>query len=577
MFRQRHCYNGWKADLTLLSTHEASETHLVQDSDHELFTRLDRIEGLLLEAKSHRSAPTKSHLADQPYAPLDYQFPTLSSRLAENQPCGETENSDVVVFGFDLHCLSSFGTKEFHQALLPLRVNNFEESLEQELKEGNSLFEGDQVELLDLDLSPQNCGRLQQLFARHVLPQRPIFDHETSSKLVARVARERPLPKTLDTAFTLLILALGSMSTDSQNLSYDPLTTPGLDYFRAACQIVDGDRKSNYTLQYAQCPILMSVYFQSCLLPIQAFESIRVASEKIVLLLQMRKRIASDRSYASLCQRAYWACYLIEQDLQMYISHSSCLLQSIHELVPLPTSDSEEPGFYGFLADIALCRIVARARNGISWNRAMLKEPVIVREIILQLSEWYATLPPPIKFPLLDLCQAGVFSNGTLLDTQQAQLRAKFFSTHAILHWPNVVLLLEIQSPTTRQADDQVNHDSSHILNGAAKALEFAIMSIYAFESLYSNPNLLMDSNGGTFYAIMILLLSVYNNLSLKTVQHPRTMEALCSGWHLLKYWPDKPAAESGREKVERLFREKGIRLPTHHGNAENVEFAREL
>ncbi|PTB48757.1 hypothetical protein M431DRAFT_21162 [Trichoderma harzianum CBS 226.95] len=385
----------------------------LEDSDHDLFSRLDRIEGLLLEAKSHRSAATKSHLADQPYAPLDYQFPTLSSRLAENQLCGETENSDVVVFGFDLHCLSSFRTKEFHQALLPLRVNDFEESLEQELKE--DLFQ-----------------------------------------------------KTLDTALTLLILALGSMSTDSQNMSYDPATTPGLDYFRAACQIVDGDRKSNYTLQHVQCHILMSVYFQSCLLPIQAFESIRVASEKIVLLLQMRKRIASDRS------------------------------------------DSEEPGFYGFLACIALCRIVARARNGISWNRVMLKEPVIVREIILQLSKWYATLPPPIKFPLLDLCQAGVFSNGTLLDTQQAQLRAKFFSTHALLHWPNVVLLLEIQSPTTRQADDQVNHDSSHILNGAAKALEFATMSIYAFESLYSNPNLLMESNGGTFYAIMILLLSVY-------------------------------------------------------------------
>ncbi|KAK0759341.1 hypothetical protein N5P37_007529 [Trichoderma harzianum] len=355
----------------------------LEDSDHDLFSRLDRIEGLLLEAKSHRSAATKSHLADQPYAPLDYQFPTLSSRLAENQLCGETENSDVVVFGFDLHCLSSFRTKEFHQALLPLRVNDFEESLEQELKE--DLFQ-----------------------------------------------------KTLDTALTLLILALGSMSTDSQNMSYDPATTPGLDYFRAACQIVDGDRKSNYTLQHVQCHILMSVYFQSCLLPIQAFESIRVASEKIVLLLQMRKRIASDRS------------------------------------------DSEEPGFYGFLACIALCRIVARARNGISWNRVMLKEPVIVREIILQLSKWYATLPPPIKFPLLDLCQAGVFSNGTLLDTQQAQLRAKFFSTHALLHWPNVVLLLEIQSPTTRQADDQVNHDSSHILNGAAKALEFATMSIYA-------------------------------------------------------------------------------------------------
>ncbi|PKK42198.1 hypothetical protein CI102_14047 [Trichoderma harzianum] len=428
---------------------ESSETHLVQDSDHDLFSRLDRIEGLLLEAKSHRSAATKSHLADQPYAPLDYQFPTLSSRLAENQLCGETENSDVVVFGFDLHCLSSFRTKEFHQALLPLRVNDFEESLEQELKEA---------------------------------------------------------------------------------------TTPGLDYFRAACQIVDGDRKSNYTLQHVQCHILMSVYFQSCLLPIQAFESIRVASEKIVLLLQMRKRIASDRS--------------------------SCLLQSIHELVPLPTSDSEEPGFYGFLACIALCRIVARARNGISWNRVMLKEPVIVREIILQLSKWYATLPPPIKFPLLDLCQAGVFSNGTLLDTQQAQLRAKFFSTHALLHWPNVVLLLEIQSPTTRQADDQVNHDSSHILNGAAKALEFATMSIYAFESLYSNPNLLMESNGEVIFIIKrvskaaiarseegyatALGLSVYNDPSLKMVQHLRTMEALCSGWHLLR-------------------------------NAENIELAREL
>lgn len=173
----------------------SSETHLVQDSDHDLFSRLDRIEGLLLEAKSHRSAATKSHLADQPYAPLDYQFPTLSSRLAENQLCGETENSDVVVFGFDLHCLSSFRTKEFHQALLPLRVNDFEESLEQELKEGKSLFEGDQVELLNLDLSHQNCGRLQQLFTRNVLPQRPIFDHEASAELVARVTEERPVPK----------------------------------------------------------------------------------------------------------------------------------------------------------------------------------------------------------------------------------------------------------------------------------------------------------------------------------------------------------------------------------------------
>ncbi|KAL7946927.1 hypothetical protein V8C42DRAFT_352388 [Trichoderma barbatum] len=542
---------------------ESSEAGLTLDSENDLFSRLHRIEELLLEAKSHRAPPAESHDANLPLPLPDRQISTPVNPLGGDQAYKEADNSDVVVFGLDLHCLSSFGAKRFHKALLPLRVNDFEESLEREIEDGKSLFEGKQVELTSLDLSLPRCERLQQLFSRYVLPWWPIFDPQAAAEMVARVAQEKPISRNLDTGLALLMLALGSIPINRQIISYDPATRPGSDYFRAACQIIDGDRRSNYTLEHVQCHIFMSVYFQCSLLPIQAFEMIRVASEKIVLLLQMRKRIASDSSYADLCQRAYWACYLIEQDLQPVVSYSSFLLQTIHELVPLPTSDYEEPGFYRFLANIALHRIVARARNGISWNRSMLKEPAVVREILLQLSEWYTTLPPLIKFPLLDICQSGILPTATLIDPHQAQLRAQFFSIHAFLHWPNVVLLLEIQSSGRRQIDTQVIQESSHILSGAAKALEFSIISIYAFESLYASRNLLMDSNGGTFYAIMLLLLSAYNDPSLELVQHPKTVEALYAGWHLMKYWPDKPAAESGREKVSRLFMEKGIRLPT--------------
>lgn len=223
----------------------------------------------------------------------------------------------------------------------------------------------------------------------------------------------------------------------------------------------------------------MRLYFLLCLRPLQAFDAIHDASLAVLGLLQLKTRLEHDWEFRQSCHRAYWSCYLLEHELQSWVSYSACLLQSQNEFVPLPLSERDESGMYWFLSEIAFRKIFSQSREGVGWSTYYtLSGQLVVDEIILQLQQWYSHLPSHIKFPL------GV---GPLLDPQKVFLRAQFYAINATLHWAYIVRIL-----ATRPRD---SIEQAKLLKGGSRCLDFATMHVFAVESLFQERHLMLFCN----------------------------------------------------------------------------------
>ena len=56
----------------------------------------------------------------------------------------------------------------------------------------------------------------------------------------------------------------------------------------------------------------LSIYLCVALRPLQAWYAISEASNSVLALLRMKKRLGSDELFGLSVRRAYWCCYIIE-------------------------------------------------------------------------------------------------------------------------------------------------------------------------------------------------------------------------------------------------------------------------
>ncbi|CAK7201576.1 hypothetical protein SEUCBS139899_004282 [Sporothrix eucalyptigena] len=519
-------------------------------SDGDVLSRLHRIEGLLHQIHSRQETPSiQSPFTVQPrqdtsFSPYELRQPPLR---AEHR---------VGTLSFE--GIARFDGHACPPALLPMARIGADDDMETEFRQGEALFGQGEGETLDLDdlpsslsVTPRRCWQLQQIFYRDVLPWCPIIDQQVCSEMVTRTVEGRFLPKRIDTSLTLFILALGAFAEDQQHLEDDASVFPGRDYFRAGCELVDSLRQATYrnTVQYVQCHILMAFYLLYAVRPIQAFEAIRRASEKVVLLLQ---RSSPSES----CSRAFWACYLIEHELQAYVSYSANLLRDFEDVVPLPMSDYDEPGIYWFLSEIALRKIFARQRGGRGWNEHTLFEPVVVGEIALQMAQWRSNLPTPVKFDLDEEHNDNAVDVRPLLDPIKVFLRAQYYAIHAALHWQYVVQLLSspIQPPHR-----PVTVDEQRIVDAAALSLRYSVVHVFAVESLLQGRHLLLVPNLVGLLCNCYFLLCSYAEPGLELIQHPRAREAIGVACRCIQAWAANPVVSTYTKKVAHLMALKGI------------------
>ena len=477
------------------------------------------------------------------------------SNIAVQSPVEQRHNhplseSDLIV-GHSLKGLSRIVGHPTPQQLLPLAEEAGETYLEFEARRGEEMFHHCAVDMQNLDLSPRTCWRLQQSFTRSVLPWCPFIDQEECEELLSRICESHFPTDSLETCFVLFILALGSIAKEDYRGDAGSGFS-GLEYFQAAAGMICRPRGTIYSIMQVQCRILMTFYFLFSLRPIQAFDTIHQASLAVLGLLQFKSRMEGDSGFRQHVYRAYWACYLLEHELQSIVSYSSCLLQLQNEFVPLPSFEHDEPGSYWFLSEIAFRKIFSNSRDGFGWNTFTLHRGAVVNEIILQLQQWYDYLPTQIKFPM---------TIGPLMDSHKVFLRAQYYAVVAVLHWSSIVRLL------TSPPRDEQEHIT--LLKSGRQALESCILHVHAVESLLQERHLMLFANISGLNCVASLLASTYNVPALQGIQPANQDEAIRKARNMLASWASSNVISSYVSGIDKLMLSKGINLRLSYAEPE--------
>ena len=222
-------------------------------------------------------------------------------------------------------------------------------------------------------------------------------------------------------------------------------------------------------------PDICSLYFLLCMRPLAAIDSILPACRSMVSLIHLKRHIHQDANFRNSCHRAYWVCYIIEKELLGYsCSHTTGFLE-LSDIVPLPVSRLDEPGMLWLLSEIALRRIFIN----VSGNESEpIYQPLVVSELHCQLARWYDGLPPAIKFPM---------GTTPIVDPQKAFLRAQYYAVQLVQYWSFMVRLL-----TGPAESEELRRQ---LMEGAAKALEYAVLYIGAMESSIRDRHVMLFAN----------------------------------------------------------------------------------
>lgn len=254
-----------------------------------------------------------------------------------------------------------------------------------------------------------------------------------------------------ESCVVLLVWALGEAAHSGLSISRLPRgqTPPGMSFFIAAWDILPSLLLRNDILS-AQCHILAAAYLLYIVRPLEAWNLLCHASMKQQLLLSSSQNIPSNQKHLS--ERIYWNTLLIESDLlaELDLPHSGIV--AFEESMRLPRSfpydasvagpTEELPGkddLWYFLAEIALRRLLNRVshliytqtRSQASFSIGNL-EPVVA-ELEYQLTQWYESLPAPVKFPRERL---------PARDQVQTVLRLRYFACRTIIFRPYIQAVL---------------------------------------------------------------------------------------------------------------------------------------
>ncbi|KAF3762108.1 hypothetical protein M406DRAFT_263248 [Cryphonectria parasitica EP155] len=517
------------------------------DYNEDIVCRLQRIEQLLSRDLRDRSSPYHA-----PRPPIRHETPDAT--LSQHP-------TPVVQFEYGIHLnnLARLAGQACPAALEPLCLDNTEEQLEMLMQQGDSLFSNPCKDIHELDLSSWKCWQLQRSFITEALPFCPIIEQHDCAAIIERNVEKKFEDNGLEASLALFMLALGEISRQSHYTNDENL--PGSDYFQAGCRLLDAEQRSANTLLLVQCHIFEAFCWLHWLRPLQAHKAIQAASSKVTILLSLPKLFPENSPAREQCHRALWACYLIELELQPYVSRSGHLLQNWVDDVPLPLSNYDEPGMFWFLSEIALRRIYSNPRNGINSNNTFtVFAPLVVDEISNQILGWHATLAAPVAFPLhLPGHESQNLEEIRLLphlDPHKAFLRTQFYALQTILHWPYVLRLL-----TSRDLVDWHPSESEYAstVRGAMKSIHYAVLSIYSAEPLMHNRHLmLLETMTGVFYLTMMLA-ATFQVPELAAAQHPKGQNAIWLGLKYLKVWEENSSIAYKVCMVESLLHQRCI------------------
>ncbi|KAL3457035.1 hypothetical protein BJX64DRAFT_293545 [Aspergillus heterothallicus] len=427
-----------------------------------------------------------------------------------------------------------------------------------------------------IDLSARTINRYQQAFVRNVLAWIPVFDQGYMVSVIRHASEQGFNESDLSSALGLLILALGAISSDDENVHDDPARFAGVDYFvlgfRATCYLT----AHTVDILFVQCHVLSSLYFLYTTRQFQACQSIARASSAMPVLFKLKRRIAADAQFHQLAVRAFWACYVLEYELTGKLSPHLHSLSDLLDTMHLPHSEYEDLGGYFFSSAIALRKLIERVMDLVRYSGSgtgTLFAPIIAHELHKQLSSWYSALPPMLRFPL-DTLSPVLDGHG-----HKAFLRAQYFSILAVTNWTFVLRLLDCSEPIgTKTTTMMVSAGTSAFememgsacagegLQGALaeqarQCVQSAVAYIYTLESLMSGRHLMLVVHLKGLFTISVMLCSVFKVARLNMVvgDWGEAERAVARAVGMMEVWAENGSVAAAVQRLKGIVSEAGI------------------
>jgi hypothetical protein len=236
--------------------------------------RLERIESLLIdqddtiveEYSSSSQAPAGSSPGSSPKfkasIPTHQPPPPAQSPAGPYRPMPKTNRSNISIDDLSLMGLSLLGLSRLENCrppttLTPLARDVSEEYIDIEARQGEELF-GTPFTPELMDLSNTARWRLQQSFAKNVLPWFPLFDESYCMENINFAAAREFNHSHLETGIAFFIFALGALSKADNHTADTPHEFPGIQYFLAATRVINNSPIAHGSILAIQCRLLQA-------------------------------------------------------------------------------------------------------------------------------------------------------------------------------------------------------------------------------------------------------------------------------------------------------------------------------
>ncbi|ERT00566.1 hypothetical protein HMPREF1624_03940 [Sporothrix schenckii ATCC 58251] len=380
------------------------------------------------------------------------------------------------------------------------------------------------------DVSKRTVRLVLQKFVENFLGWMPLFEPTAVYTVVNAACASGFAPADPNSCLAMFILATGTLLQNHAEIRSSPL--PGLDYFSHGSHMLERFTFMSTSLTTLHCRILQSAYFKLTLHPLLSWNVIMQGTRDCMNVLSSRWFKNLDPSETEPWHRAFWACSIMSDEFEASLRMYTIGHRLYHEIVPLPRFENEDTGFYYFLAQISLRKLVCDTLDVVGYyDSRVIYAPVVTIELRKQAAEWHRHLPVAIRFPL---------DNSPLFD--------------ALLGWASVLKVMDVYGTDRENTDDiaLARLEASECFRSCALYLEVAAEQLLGWQ-LGTSISL------WTTFAFVAMMIVTHKAPALAFIPITRDDGHIRSAMELLRPWGHLPYVANSLSRMTMLAERSGI------------------
>ncbi|TPX18969.1 uncharacterized protein E0L32_011362 [Thyridium curvatum] len=376
------------------------------------------------------------------------------------------------------------------------------------------------------DVSKRTTRLLQQSFVENFLGWMPIFEPTLVSSIINQACADDFTATNPNSCLALLILAVGSLAHNHADLKSDRL--PGIDYFAHGTRLLERLTFLMGNLTALHCRILQAAYFRLSIRPLLSWNCITQATRDCMHVLMSRMYRHLGQSRQEQWHRAFWACSIMTDELEVTMKMHSIGHRNFQDVVPLPRFENEDTGFYYFLAQISLRKLITTSLDTVGYKAGQLiYAPILTAELRKQAHEWYIHLPTAVRFPV---------DNTPLFDARKSFLRMQYIILIVALEWASVLRVLE-----TYGTDIEQSEEIAMAKQEAQECFSFCVLYIEVAEEQLLGWKLGTHISIWTIFVFIATLIITHKSPALSFIPETHEETHMHSALDLLRNWAHIP------------------------------------